>query len=113
MILSLPPSTTRSIFILHFLGKRGVEGFREMKKIVFRSRKIKKGREYLELTYNESTKKSQGDDSNEMNDKQIILSQNSGKCPAPSYKLYLSKLTEIEDLFQRPNPKFKHPTDCW
>ena len=48
-----------------------------------------------------------------MNDRQIILSQNSSNCPISTFKLYISKLTEKEFLFQQPNNKFKHPHDQW
>ena len=61
--------------IMFFLGKRGVEGLREMKKSIFVSKLNPQGREYLELTYNESTKKSDGTDNNPYNDHHIILSQ--------------------------------------
>ena len=47
-----------------------------------------------------------------MNDRQIILDQpNSPQCPLCSYKLYISKLTELPDLFQQPNPTYKRPGD--
>ena len=71
------------------------------------------GPEYLELNFNEATKKSQGDDNNEMNEQPILLSQESDRCPVKSFKLYLSKLTEIDDLFQTPNLKFKYSDDKW
>ena len=61
----------------------------------------------MELNYNESTKKSQGDDFNEMNEQAILLSQpENARCPVNSFKLYLSKLTEIDALFQAPNDKY-------
>ena len=66
------------------------------------------------MTFNESTNKSQGDDNNEMNDQPIILSQpNSDKCLVKLFKLYMSKLTDMPDFFQKPNPYIKRPTDMW
>ena len=54
--------------------------------------------------YNESTKKSDGTDHNEIRESAILLSQpSSKKCPIASFKLYLSKLAKLEDLFQQPN----------
>ena len=47
----------------------------------------------------------QGDDYNEMNEQPILLSQEGNdKCPVNSYKLYMSKLSELEDFFQIPTP---------
>ena len=66
------------------------------------------------MKYNQSTKKSQGDDYNEMNEQPILLAQpGKRQCPVNSMKLYLSKLTHIEDFFQTPNQYFKFPNDKW
>ena len=99
--------------IAFFLGKRGQEGLCQLKKQSFALKQNEQGREYLELTYNEAMKKSQGDDYNEMNEQPILLSQESDRCPVRSFKFYLSKLTEIDDLFQSPNSKYQFPTDQW
>ena len=100
--------------IAYFLGKRGQEGLRQLTKTSFIIKTNPQGKEYIEMTFNESTKKSQGDDINEMNDQPIILSQpNKASCPVKSFKLYLSKLTDIPDFFQKPNPYYKRPTDAW
>ena len=94
--------------IAFFLGKRGQEDLRQLKKNSFALKINAHGREYLELTYNESTKKSQGDNNNEMNEQPILLSQpGKAKCPVNSYKLYMSKLSSIDDFFQTLNPYFK------
>ena len=94
--------------IAFFLGKRAKEGLRELKIDSFTLKTNAQGRDYLELNYNESTKKSPGDDFNEMNEQPILLSQpNDRRCPVNSFQLYKSKLTEIEDLFQSPNDKLK------
>ena len=72
------------------------------------------GREYMELAYNESTKKSDGTENNPFNDHHIILSQpQSSQCPVRSFKFYISKLADLESLFQQANPNFKHPKDQW
>ena len=99
---------------MFFLGKRGAEGLRQMTKTSFQIKLNAHGREYIELTYNESTKKSDGTNNNPFNDHHIILSQPlSRQYPVRSFKFYLSKLTDLEALFQQPNPNFKHPKDQW
>ena len=100
--------------IAFFMGKHGQEGLRQLKKDSFELKITDTGREYLELKYNESTKKSPGDDYNEINEQAILLSQpQNPKCPVNSFKLYLTKLTDLPDLFQTPNSKYKKPTDNW
>ena len=91
----------------------GQEGLRNLTKKSFALKVNENGRDYLELTYNESTKKSQGNDNNEMNDQAILLSQESNRCLVKSFKLYLSKLTDLPELFQTPNVKYKYPADQW
>ena len=100
--------------IAYFLGKIAKEGLRALTKDSFSIKTNDEGREYLELSYNEATKKSQGDDNYEMNNQPIILSQTeNAKCPVKSYKLYVSKLTDLKAFFQKPNPYFKKITDPW
>ena len=99
--------------ISFYLGKCGIEGLCEMRKYSFALKINAEGHEYLQLTHNETTKKSQDDDRGEINERSIILNQpNSRQCPIRSFKLYLSKLTELNDLFQQPNPNFKK-TNAW
>ena len=100
--------------IAFFTGNWGVKGLCELRKDSFVLKDNAENREYLELTYNQATKKSRGDDNYEMNDHQIILSQpNASQCPIRSYKMYLSKFTKIPYLFQQPSPNFKRTTDLW
>ena len=52
------------------------------------------------MTYNEATKKSQGDDSDEITEQPILLAQkDSHHCPVKGYKLYISKLSDKIDAF--------------
>ena len=96
------------------MGKREKEGLRELTKSSFSIKQNSQGCKYLELNYNEAAKKSQGGDINEMNDQAIILAKpGNGKCLIYSYKLYMSKLTEITDFFQQPNSFFKKPSNPW
>ena len=73
------------------------------------------GCEYLQLKYNEATKKSDGTDTNEIRDNTILLSQpGSRRCPITSFKLYISTLNDgMDNLSQQPNPYFKRPKDNW
>ena len=91
------------------------EGLRELKKSGFKFKVNADGREYIELAYNQASKKEQGDEYNEINDNPTILPQpNKVTCPVKSFKLYLSKLTKIEAFFQQPNPYFKNTKrDKW
>ena len=70
----------------------------------------------FKIMYNEATKKSQGDESRELNHKPIILSQpGDPRCPVNSFKLYLSKIAgnKIEDFLQTPNSNFRNTNDKW
>lgn len=100
--------------LAYYMERRAKQGLRELQKDSFAIGKTPDGREYIELKYNEATKKSQGDDNNEICDNAILMEQpNSPRCPVKSFKLYLSKLTHLPDLFQQPNPKFRLVTDRW
>ena len=67
------------------------------------------------MTYNKTKQKSQGKDNYEMTDNPIILAQPNSPhtYPVSSYRLYMSKVTKIDDFFQQPNPFFKHKIDFW
>ena len=64
----------------------------------------------VELTYKEATKKSQGDDYNEMSENAILLAQPNQphRCPVAPFK-YLPKLAKIPDLFHQPYPQPNSP----
>ena len=83
---------------------------RVLRKNSFEILQSNEGKEYLELKYNEATKNSDRTDSNEIKENNILLSQpGSRRCPVTSFKLYISKLTDLDDLFQKPNPYNKWP----
>ena len=99
--------------IVYYLARRGNEGLQELTKDSFEIKTIeKRGKgesgEYLQMTFNECTKKCQGEEYNPHPDRNIILAHaGSRRCPLHSYKLYLSKLSPKSNiLFQRPNPRF-------
>lgn len=95
--------------IAYFNGRRGCEGLRELRKNSFEIKEFENGQQYIQLTYNERSKKSQGDEPGQHPRENIILSQpGSRKCPVYSFKLYMSKLSpNIDSFFQRPNKKFE------
>ena len=88
---------------------------RSLKQNSFRFGTTDTGHQFVTLAFNESTKKSQGDDSKEIKENAIILSQPElCQYPVTSFKLYMSKLNPtLEAFFQQPNPSFKHPNDDW
>ena len=89
-------SKIKVYFDITFLGKHGAEGLRQMKENSFEFHQNAQGRECMQLKYNESTKKSDGNDNNASNDRQIIYGQpGSRKCPLLSFKFYLTKLTDL------------------
>ena len=65
------------------------------------------------MTYNEATKKSQGDNNYEMTKNPTLVAKPNSprKCPIASNKLYMSKLTKIDAFFRQPNPYYKWKTD--
>ena len=93
------------------MAKRRSKGLHALNKNSFEILTNNNGREYLQLKYNESTKKSDGTDNSELHENNILLSQpGSRQCPVKLFKLYVSKLTKIDSLFQQPNPYYKRLT---
>lgn len=98
----------------YYMARWAKERLRELRKDHFKISTTAEGRKYVELLINEATKKSQGDDHNELYDNAIMVEQpDSPRCQVASFELYLSKLKELPDLFQQPNPCFKKPSDHW
>lgn len=99
-----------------YLGKRAKENLRKYTKSTLQLKTNDEGIEYAELSYNEATKKSQGEDYNEQTGSGIMLADpaNIRKCPINSCKMYLSKLDpKLDVLFQTPNPFFYKPGAKW
>ena len=66
--------------------------------------------EYIEITFNQTTKKNQGDEmlvkTNTMYNKQIIATQpeDPAHCPINSFKHYIINIhPDIDEFFQRPS----------
>ena len=71
------------------------------------------------MTYNEQTKKNQGDEiayNVHDGDRHMIFEQPEcpDRCPVHTFELYMSKLTESNDFFQTPNHQLGNPIyDKW
>ena len=95
--------------ILYYTGRRGKEGLRNLTKQSFQLKKASDGVEYIQMTYNEKTKKNQGNATSASvnalhNDQNIISAQEGDLCPIRSYKKYTSLLNpNINAFFQYPS----------
>lgn len=98
--------------IQYHTGRRGKEGLRALAKDSFHLKIAADGTEYIEMSFNEVTKKNQGDESSTAyaklhNDHPIIVEQPENyKCPVNSFKHYINNLNpNISAFFQRINKK--------
>ena len=96
--------------IMYYTGCRGKEGLRRLSKNSFSIKKSHTGTEYIEITFNEKTKKNQGDTLSTVanalhNDHHVITEmRNSPLCPVSSFKMYLDLLNpDSTAFFQHPN----------
>ena len=96
--------------IIYYTGRRGKEGLRELNKKSFDVKTGSDGKEYVEINFNEKTKKNQGAETSAakraLHDDHHIISELPGKvlCPVKSFKKYLSLLNHKENaFFQYPN----------
>ena len=98
--------------IVHYTGHHAKEGLRELSKKSFDIKTGSDGLEYVEITFNEKTKKNQGSDNSTskraLHDNHHIISAMPGNilCPVESFKCYLALLNHEENsFFQYPNKK--------
>ena len=97
--------------ILYYMGHRGKKGFRNLNKTSFEIKTGVDGIDYIQLIFNEKTKKNQGDQSSSQklalhNDQNIISTQpNNILCPVESFKTYVSLLNDECDAFFQYNSK--------
>ena len=98
--------------IMYYTGRRGKEGLRKLSKRSFEVKKGLAGQEFIEITFNEKTKKNQGDSMSASanalhNDHHVITEiQNSSLCPVASFKMYMDLLNPDSTAFlQYPNKK--------
>ena len=95
--------------IIYYTGRRGKEGLRNLRKSSFQLKVGADNVEYIEMTFNEKTKKNQGDSNSASlnalhNDRNIISAQVGDLCPVKSYKTYVSLLhPDVGAFFQYPN----------
>ena len=95
--------------ILYYTGRRGKEGLRHLTKSSFKIKTASDGVEYIQMTFNEKTKKNQGDATSAAvnalhNDRNIISAQDTELCPVKSFKQYKALLNpETEAFFQYPS----------
>ena len=96
--------------IMFHTARRGKEGLHNLDKDSFVLKKSADNREYIEITFNEVTKKNQGDntssgaDSLHNNHTIIVAQEGSVKCPVNSFKHYVSNMhPECNAFFQYPN----------
>lgn len=94
---------------LHF-GRRGREGWRDLKKTSFEVKKDSHGREYVTMAYQELDKNHRN---NEEKTQVMFADPDSDLCPVKSFKLYREKLhKDLECFLQRPNPSYRK-TGIW
>lgn len=101
------------------MARRGKQNLHKLKKDSFEIKTNPEGREYIQMNFNEATKKNQGDKSRSNlhdGERNIIVAQPQSEwCPVKSFKLYLSKLNpKCDAFFQTPNPYCNNPKyDKW
>ena len=98
--------------IMFYTGRRGKEGLRSLQKDSFEIKKSADGCESLEITFNEVTKKNQGDQTSStaesLHNNHAIIAEQEGSlhCPVNSFKHYIENLhPECDAFFQYPNEK--------
>ena len=96
--------------IVYYTGRCAKEGLRELTKNSFDVKNGSDGLEYIEITFNEKTKKNQGADNSTskraLHNDHHIVSELPGNilCPVKSFKTYISLLNHKENaFFQKPN----------
>ena len=103
--------------IVYYTGQRGKEGLRDLNKKSFEIKTGSDGLDYIELTFNEKTKKNQGDQNSSgqdalHNDHHIISAQPGNiLCPVKSFKTYTSLLYPYSDVFFQYSSKDKKSYD--
>ena len=96
--------------IMYYTGRRGKEGLRNLNKESFIVKTAPDGKQFIEITFNEKSKKNQGDSLSSAanalhNDHHVITSiPNSPLCPVDSFNKYINLLNaQNKAFFQKPN----------
>ena len=96
--------------VMYYTGRRGKEGLRNLTKESFMVKTGPDNKQFIEITFNEKSKKNQGDSTSAAvnalhNDHHVITEiQGSDLCPVESYKQYISLLNPAQKAF------FQHPS---
>ena len=95
--------------VVYYTGRRAKEGLRELNKSSFDIKIGADKKEYIQINFNEKTKKNQGNDTSTTanslhNDRHIISALESDLCPVKSFKKYISLLNPVQEAF------FQYPT---
>ena len=97
---------------MYYTGCRGKEGLRKLSKNSFKVKKSPNGEEFIEITFNEKTKKNQGDSmsakANALHNDHHVITEIPGSplCPVQSFKMYLDLLNpDSTAFFQYPNKR--------
>ena len=107
---------------MYYSGCRGKEGLRNLTKNSFKVKTGADGKEFIDITFNEKSKKNQGDSMltslNALHNDHHIITEipDSDLCPVQSYKRYISVLNPcINDFFQHPNKSknWLHKRGSW
>ena len=90
---------------------RGKEGLRDFNKSSFDEKVGADNKDYIQINFNEKTKKNQGNDTSTSvnalhNDRHIISSIKTELCPVKSFKKYIYLLKAKQDAF------FQKPSKC-
>lgn len=103
-----PVSLQRKVFVelgIHF-GRRGREGWRELKKDSFMIKSDDNGRRYVTIQINEFDKNHPND---EVKTQIMFENKSDENCPVKSFELYVSKLHPKQPaFFQRPNARYRN-----
>ena len=96
--------------VMYYTGRRAKRGLRSLTKNSFAVKTAPDGKEFIEITFNERTKKNQGDSmsskTNALHNNHHIITAipDSNMCPIESYKCYISLLNPEQNAF------FQHPS---
>ena len=91
--------------VVYYTGRRGKEGLRSLSKTSFNIKKGSDGQDFIEINFNEKSKKNQGDESssskNALHNDHHIISAQPGNilCPVETFKTYVGKLNHKCDAF--------------
>jgi integrase len=100
--------------LMFHICRRGRENLRQMTKTTFAVRTDSEGVKYVVQITDELDKNHRGNTSDHDNSGEGRMYATGGKfCPVLSYEKYISKLTDIEELWQRPLDSYIPSDQVW